>query len=66
MTNTLLALRSDLMTLPGNSIFAQSIRKGAVDDLNGVVEMIQSQSRDNYKLTEEIIGEELLKQIVEL
>lgn len=57
------ALQGRLLSLPGNSIFAESVRQGAVKDLKGTVRMILDQAKDNREAVMSVIGVKLLIEI---
>lgn len=61
-------LRTRLKNLKGESVFAYAIRAGAEKDLDGTIEMIKSQAKDNYSLVLSILGRgkngSLLKEIL--
>jgi len=66
MSEQLLDIRQRLLSINNESVFAKAIIKGADKDLMACIEMIQSQAVDNRDLVAEIIGEELLDEIVKL
>ena len=46
-----------LQSIPGDSVFVQSIREEAATNLPAVVQMIKDQLKDNRTLVIDIIGE---------
>lgn len=60
----LLKLSIDLMNINHDSIFAESVRQGAKDNLRETIQMIKDQAADNYPLTCDIIGYELLNRVM--
>jgi hypothetical protein len=59
-------IQSQLSTLPGKSLFAETIRLNAYTDFDECVRMILSQVQDNRPLVTHIIGEDLLTKIEQL
>ena len=55
--NQNLELTQALQSLPGESVFVQAIREEAATNLDGVVQMIKDQLKDNRTLVIDIIGE---------
>lgn len=65
-TLTLAAIQGRLMMIRGESVFAESVRQGAIKDLKGCITMIKDQSKSNRDLVEKIIGKGILVQIESL
>lgn len=59
-------IQGKLMTLPGDSVFAETIRANAVTDLKGCIKMVKDQARDARELLATVIGEDLLQHIEKL
>lgn len=59
-------IQSRLSKLTSKSLFAKTCRDNAKKDIDGVILMILSQSRDNRSLVACIIGEKLLTEIEKL
>lgn len=57
------AIQGKLICLRDESVFAESVRDGAVNDLSGTLKMILEQAEDNRPMVERIIGGDLLKVI---
>lgn len=60
------AIQGKLLSLRDDSVFAESIRTGAVKHFDGCIKMIKDQAEDNRPMVERIIGAELLKEIESL
>lgn len=66
MKDNLKQIQDKLMNLPGDSIFAISVRNGAKENLDSCLDMIRSQAFDNYNIVQSIIGNKLLTEILSL
>ncbi len=54
-------LQNAIEQIPGNGLFANSIKENAKTDLSGVVKMIKDQLRDGHKLIlVDIVGEKVI------
>ena len=66
MTDNLLEIRSRLLNVSLATIFGQSVSLGAANDLNGTIDMVREQAKDNRVLVADIVGETTLLLIEEL
>lgn len=65
---TMAALQGKLMMIRGESVFAESVRAGAVTDLKGTLKMIKEQAEDPKSRAGlvRIVGEDLVSKIEKL
>lgn len=59
-----MTIKERLSNLPGESIMVAAIKHGVTQDFSATIKMIISQTIDNTPMMRELIGTELLKDII--